>query len=202
LSKALPLFGLTNESADAPRRRESDYYPTPLELADRIVATVGIAPVATILEPSAGSGSFVRACQRRWPSAAVTAVEPSSRHWGELIELRCTVGQQSLEEYVHYWGRARYDLIIGNPPYSLAEEHVRMCLGMLQPWGRLVFLLRLAFVESQKRVPLWRDHKPTRVIVLPERPSFTANGKTDSAAYAVFEWGAEGAKRTEMEWLI
>jgi hypothetical protein len=82
-----------------------------------------------------------------------------------------------------------YDLIIGNPPYEYAEEFVRQSLRYLAPTGRIVFLLRLAFLESQERgVGLWREHPPYRVLTCSKRPSFTGNGKTDSAAYAVYYW--------------
>jgi hypothetical protein len=95
----------------------------------------------------------------------------------------------------------RYDLIIGNPPYSLAEEHVRLCLGLLADGGQLVFLLRLAFLESAKREALWREHPPERVDVLTRRPSFTHNGKTDSAAYAVFRWRNGHVGAPELGWI-
>lgn len=153
-------------------RREGDYYPTPDELALRIVESVPLISDIKILEPSAGSGAFVRACREVWPGAHVTAVEPSSQHWPTLIGLGCTVGQHDLETYARTWGKPEFDLIIGNPPYSLALEHIRLCLDMLAPGGRLVFLLRLAFLETAKRREFFVKHPPSRVTVLSERPSF------------------------------
>lgn len=82
-----------------------------------------------------------------------------------------------------------FDLIVGNPPYEYAEEFVRMALRHLAPHGSIVFLFRLAFLESQDRgAGLWREYPPYRVSVCSKRPSFTGNGKTDSAAYALYYW--------------
>jgi hypothetical protein len=194
------LFTIEPESQA--KRREGDYYPTPAELAERIVGLVR-GPMEftprTILEPSAGSGSFVRACRKAWPEAAITAVEPTERLVENLVEQPGdTVKWCTLEAFST---RARFDLIIGNPPYSLAEEHVRICLGLLAPRGRLTFLLRLAFLESAKRKELFDAHPPESVTVLARRPSFTANGKTDSAAYAVFTWREGFTGRPELGWM-
>jgi hypothetical protein len=62
-----------------------------------------------------------------------------------------------------------------------------------------VFLLRLGFLASSSRLPLWRDIGAPDVNVLPNRPSFTGNG-TDSADYAWYvfppEKRAAGVLRT------
>jgi hypothetical protein len=87
----------------------------------------------------------------------------------------------------------RYDWVIGNPPFKEAERHVRKALV---GGHDVAFLLRLAFLESKARVPFWTGPGAClrKMWVLAERPSFTANGKTDSAAYAFFWWqpGFEG----------
>lgn len=84
----------------------------------------------------------------------------------------------------------------------LAEACVRRGLRSIYGDGAVVMLLRLAFLEGQARGRgLWREHPPTRVRVLTRRPSFTGNGKTDATAYAVFEWAAEPARQTQLDWL-
>lgn len=153
-------------------RREGDFYPTPQDVADRIVETYThdyLNKPKRILEPSAGDGAFLRACRGRFPDASIWAVEPAqypgtaNRHYrGTLEDFAC------LPEAWH-----TFDLIIGNPPYNLAAEHVRLCLDLLAPEGRLVFLLRLGFLASRTRRALFREHPPERVDVLAERPSFS-----------------------------
>lgn len=213
----------TNRGA---KRREADFYPTPDELAERIVRAVGRYP-NRILEPSAGDGAFVRACRANWRHARVSQVEPGPHHFDPEVDgYRATI-----EEFAARLPDARFDLIIGNPPFSLAEEHVRLCIGMLAPGGRLVFLLRLAFLETKKRAKFWCECPPARITVLEDRPSFcwswsckakhkwtSAPGvkhthcpecgseklkitKTDACAYAVFEWRQGFAGKPELGWI-
>jgi hypothetical protein len=61
-------------------------------------------------------------------------------------------------------------------------------------------LLRLAFLEGQKRAPFWKAQPPYSVSVLAKRPSFTGGG-TDSAAYAFFEWRRGFVGETLLRWV-
>lgn len=186
------------------KRRESDYYPTPDDVADRVVALCsGHAVSGDVLEPSAGSGAFIRAVRKWMPSARVTAVEPDQNRWpalhaeGDALRLY-PFALETLSDSVP---DERWDLIIGNPPYSLAEQHVRLCLSLLAPAGRLVFLLRLSFLESTKRAALFREKPLSDVYVFSKRPSFTNDGKTDSAAYAVFVWTDGHRDAPKLHWI-
>ena len=83
-----------------------------------------------------------------------------------------------------------FDVIATNPPYNLAEDFIRHALAMLHPTGVAVFLLRLSFMSTQGRIPLFRDRPPAEVHVLHKRPSFV-NGKTDNSEYGFFLWTGE-----------
>ena len=95
----------------------------------------------------------------------------------------------------------RPDLIIGNPPFNLAEEFIRASLGLIAGGGRVAFLLRLGLLETQKRADLWRAYPPARVSVLIQRPSFTGDGNTDAAAYGIFLWTSPAPRSTALDWL-
>jgi SAM-dependent methyltransferase len=92
----------------------------------------------------------------------------------------------------------RYDLIISNPPFSLALPFVQHALRLLAPGGTLVYLLRLSWFAGkvrydgtvrgkQKYAPLHSVNPPIRAAVLVERPSFTGGG-TDGEEYAFFAY--------------
>ena len=83
--------------------------------------------------------------------------------------------------------KTKYDVIIGNPPYSMAQEFIDKCLTLLNPGGRLIFLLRTNFLESKKRFTWWQDKIPSGLYVLSKRPSFTGKG-TDATSYSWFIW--------------
>jgi hypothetical protein len=133
-----------------------------------------------VLEPSSGDGAFCRAIRRYATFLDGIDLEPKDgakracdgHNQGDFLTLQSVSG---------------YDLILGNPPFSGAEAHVRHALSLLNPGGCLAFLLRLAFTESAARVGFWREFPASKIVVLAERPSFTGGG-TDNAAYGFFIW--------------
>lgn len=87
-------------------------------------------------------------------------------------------------------------LIIGNPPFSLAEEHVALAMSRLSTRpSHLCFLLRASFLAGKGRVAALFDGPESigglrYVWHVVGRPGFTPDGKTDSAEYAVLTWEA------------
>jgi hypothetical protein len=179
-----------------------DSYQTPPDLAvaicDRLFHT-DVAPLE-ILEPSAGKGAFVRAARARWPDAHVSAVEVNSAH---LVELDAAGAQVIL---IDDWASLARGLaaeqadsgperlVLGNPPFRQAQEHVEAALEWMREGDHLAFLLRLGFLGSAARVAFWRRPGLVSVAPIAPRPSFTGGG-TDGAEYAVFVWrkGYRGA---------
>ena len=78
---------------------------------------------------------------------------------------------------------------------------VQHALAQLAPGGVLIFLLRLALLETQGRRLFWAAHPPARVAVCVPRPSFTADGHTDATAYAIYQWIRGTAGPPRLEWL-
>jgi hypothetical protein len=89
------------------------------------------------------------------------------------------------------------------PPLPAAERHVRRALDAVPVGGHVVFLLRLAFLESVERAPLFIDHPLRQVWVLRKRPSFVKGrtSSTDSAAYGWFWWVKGYAGKTALDFL-
>tara|TARA_Y100001972_G_scaffold93671_1_gene114869 strand:+ start:520 stop:1089 length:570 start_codon:yes stop_codon:yes gene_type:complete len=89
--------------------------------------------------------------------------------------------------------------ILMNPPYKDALRWVRQGVEEAET---CCALLRLGFLASAKRREFWTKYPPTHLIVLSSRPSFTPDGKTDSADYmwAVWQKGCEGHS-TQMKWI-
>ena len=81
----------------------------------------------------------------------------------------------------------KYDIIIGNPPYSKAIEFVKKSLELLEENGILILLLRTAFLESRARYEFWQENPLSRLYTLSKRPSFTGKG-TDATSYSWFMW--------------
>jgi hypothetical protein len=194
---SLALFTNTSSIAlpDDGSRIVGDRYYTPELLARRIVAAIhAIEPITgNVLEPHAGGGAFVRALldltRARVFVSDINPDAPALGSWGAWLvdHDRAPCGARVAQDFLTA-GPPRRDWIIGNPPYADAEAHVRHALT----WSRhVVFLLRSAFSESAARIPFWTAHPCRHEWRLAQRPSFTACGRTDSAAYSVFWWDRE-----------
>ncbi len=181
-------------------RKKHDSYFTPAELAEVLVGLLDLQPEDLIWEPACGEGAFVRALAnaqstlRDWDDARksrrLMAFDIVDRYEAiNALNLRPCPGFKKRDflevDSSEGWSP---DVIAGNPPYKLAEQFVRKSLRCVRSGGTVAFLLRLSFLESAKRIGLWSSFPPVHVYVLAERPSFTADGRTDSAAYAWFVW--------------
>jgi SAM-dependent methyltransferase len=126
-------------------------FPTPPELAARMVREAEIQPGDRVLEPSAGTGSLLRAIvdyerilDRAGPAAHVVAVEVSqtlafalpkhlASHVAAVDFLSLPLNDPTLGEF---------DRIVMNPPFENATDinHIRHAWQFLKPGGRLVAL--------------------------------------------------------------
>lgn len=144
-----------------------------------------------VLDPGCGAGSFCQAIKAEYPDCHLTAIDIAPEWIAQVEALGVADGVMQCDYLTVESGffGDRFDLIIGNPPFSLAQKFVERSFELIKPHGKIVFLLRLGFLESKKRIPFWQTHPAAEVVVLSERPSFLG-GPTDSAAYGVFTWDA------------
>ena len=171
------------------KRKESDFYATPLESVYSLLDNYNnISPNDRILEPSAGNGNIIKALRNRGYKNFITAIELREEERKNLHE--SGADQVAILDFIKYGQCVNYedyDVIIGNPPYSLAPEFIDKSLELLKPGGRLIFLLRTNFLESDKRFEWWQDKLPNGLYTLHKRPSFTGKG-TDATSYSWFIW--------------
>lgn len=155
----------TNRGAE---RKPHDLYPTPAPAIDALLGAMNVRPWMLFHEPCLGTGAIYNRIQCRHKS---------------YCEITDGI------DYLTHAAPQRYDLIITNPPFSLALEFLQKSL---QEADTVIYLLRLNFLGSQKRRPFWRENRPSHVLVLAERPCFTGDGRTDSIEYAWFCWDRGG----------
>lgn len=200
-------------------RNTDDAYFTPPKLAEAICRRLRdtIGEMHLIVEPSAGAGTFIEAARRHWLTARIGGVEPNppQRFFDLLganvfsIASRLSWEQENtlIDEAITESPRV---LILGNPPFLLAEEHVRLALSRLghdtatEPQPRyLSFLLRASFLAGDKRARgLHLGVGGLRYVWhVVGRPSFTGDGKTDGAEYCVAVWQAGYRGPYEGGWL-
>lgn len=82
-----------------------------------------------------------------------------------------------------------YDMVITNPPFSLAIEFIEKSLRIVKPRGYVVMLLRLNFFGSEDRNHFFLSgNMPALAYVHAKRLGFTPDGKTDSIEYVHAIW--------------
>ena len=120
-------------------------YPTPPELAARMVELAGIRAGDRVLEPSAGTGNIAKAIRSAVPDAHLDLIE---------IDLKlCSILQASGFEVsccdflaasmpVCPDSEDGHDCVLMNPPFSKGQDvaHILHALKFLKPGGRLVAL--------------------------------------------------------------
>lgn len=190
-------------------RAPFDYYPTPPwcvhRLLDRCADGLGIVDGSDVLalEPTCGDGAIIRAVDS-WPllrpASALPewtgvelrrgALDPTTRvaNHVEGVDFRSWEPEQAP------FGGLPFDIVIGNPPFALAEPIIRHAMTMAPV---VVMLLRLGFLGSAERIPFWTEHSDPALRVIPDRPSFDGEG-TDSSTYAWFVWGCYDVQGVEV----
>lgn len=160
-------------------RSERDYYRTPDSVADLCVRRMfGPFRPMTVLDPCAGDGVFGDAVLRAYPNATLKEIDIEPL--GHSVERDDFLAGDPAR-----WGQV--DWVIGNPPYLHAEVFIRRAWGVAT-YG-VAFLLRLNFLAGVGRASsLYKEIGVPDVHVIPRRPSFTPDGKTDATDYGWFVW--------------
>lgn len=136
-------------------------FPTPPDLAARMVELAGITPASRVLEPSAGTGRLVDAIMRQLP-AWVDAVEVN-RSLADALQARHAAVRVKCADFLalepapgQHDGRAIYDAVVMNPPFANGADvdHVTHALRFLAPGGRLVAIMSAGVT--------FRDDRKTR----------------------------------------
>ena len=96
--------------------------------------------------------------------------------------------------------------IITNPPYKIADEVVSKCLSLLDNGRKCAMLLKLLFLESQRRKPLFEKYPPKYVYVFSKRTNCAKDGdfdkyRTSAVAYAWFVWEKGSVEETILRWI-
>ncbi|MGL5285665.1 MAG: DNA methyltransferase [Aeromonas sp.] len=148
-------------------------YPTPTASIQALLEVVKFRPGDLFLEPCKGDGAIYD----------LVPLPDDQKDWAEIRLDRDYLG--------HDFGR-QFDVIITNPPFSLTEEFIRKSLNELAPDGTLIYLQRVNFLGSKKRVQFWREVGfPGKTPILIPRPRF-AKGGSDSCEYCWYIWDKGG----------
>lgn len=139
-------------------RNKNDFYPTPPEctiaLIDFLEERFLLRKSDTIWEPACGSNAMVNVMQQKGYSVIGTDII----HGQDYL----TVEQQE-----------KYDWIITNPPFCLAQEFITKSAERKKPFA---LLLKSQYWHSAKRRKIFSECQPAFVLPLTWRPDFMGKG--------------------------
>jgi protein-L-isoaspartate O-methyltransferase len=142
-------------------------FPTPPDLAARMVQLADIQPGQRVLEPSAGTGNLLRPVFNRFTGAdcgRVVAVEVNPRLADSLRndrQLRVYANEDNYRivcaDFLECNGDlGQFDRIVMNPPFEDGSDikHILHAVTMLKPVGKLVAICANGPRQSEKLEPL------------------------------------------------
>lgn len=132
-----------------------DRFYTPDSLAVVCVRRLrSLSTFSHVLEPSVGGGAFVRALRGVVPGVHVTGcdVDPGARF--DLVDVGYEV------DFVDFRPPVFYDAVVGNPPFSRAQEHVAAARRLSSMVG---LILPMAILEGASGWGAFLDERPFAV---------------------------------------
>ena len=164
-----------------------EFYPTPRDAIEPIIVTDLLRlPGGTWIEPCAGTGSIIRTVNDLRDDVSWIVCEINPRFDDHLRQLlRPTDTFLPYGDFVHRdWPYHRADVMFFNPPFSLAMQFVQ-CGFERAHW--VVMLQRKGWFGTGPRADFLRKYCPDDY-TLSKRPSFRADGQTDSTDYCWYVW--------------
>lgn len=170
-----------------------DDFPTPpwasRALVEHVIGTEDVKPLHC-LEPACGRGHMAAALGEYFAEVSASDV--------------AMYGYASTKDFLDYSDEERFDWIITNPPFKLAEEFVLKALPMSRVG--VAILVRTVFIESVGRLDrIFSKHPPTYFAQFAERVPMV-KGRVDRKAstatgYAWIVWKKPLAQHTELVWI-
>jgi hypothetical protein len=179
-------------------------YYTPENVASRLVALVEPEKYSCIIEPSAGDGAILQALQasgKPLPPVYAYDIAPAAdgiqtMNW---VEPRDAYGTPRKSMYIPAAQKAQrwhHTLMIGNPPFSLAEKFIRESLFA----DTIAFILPKSFMKSGHAERIIGAHHCVQVIeAVPETARYRLpDGQTVHVptCICIFEWQATARQET------
>ena len=156
-------------------------FPTPPDVARRVIELADIRPGDRVLEPSAGTGALLAAIEELAPDCgAVLAVELNAA-LADRLRAAHPLTVVYTADFLTWAPDAPVDRIAMNPPFNNGSdiEHIQHARRFLKPGGRLVAIC----ANGPRQQAQLRPDAETWI----ELPAGTFTGTNARAAIAVFE---------------
>lgn len=133
-----------------------DFYPTPKSVAEQMLSDTDLFG-KTVLEPSAGSGNIVDVLKERGAEVIACEIDPRLR---AVLDRKCSlIGSDFLK--VTSDQISHVDVVVMNPPFSKAEEHILHAWDVVPEGCKIISLCN----SNMLTVGNWSGRKRVRDLV-------------------------------------
>ena len=174
-------------------RVDNDFYATPENAIRAILDNEKLE--GSILEPSAGQGHISRLLKEYYPYSEIVSTDLVQR------EERFGIPIQGDIDFLTYNFNRKFDNIITNPPFNIAQEFIERALELSN--NKVIMFAKIQLLEGNKRRKMF-DNTPLKyVYVFSKRVNPLRNGEeldekgkpwSSTMCFAWFIWenGYEG----------
>lgn len=162
------LTGTSLSGTSTTRERiENDYYATPYESTKALLDNVEFT--GDFLEPCVGGGHIIEVIKQYYPNKDICCMDIVDRGYED------TLVDNFLE---HDFKGQKFNNIITNPPYSLAQEFLEKSMKIIDKNGKVAMFLKIQFLEGVKRKEMFKKYPPKYIYVFTKRQNPWRNGKS------------------------
>lgn len=179
-------------------RVDEDYYATPYNSTEALFNNVKFE--GKFLEPCVGGGHISEIIKKYYPNNEVIGYDLVDRGYPDTI----------VSDYLtNDFGEDKYDSIITNPPYSLAQEFLEKSMSIINKKGKIAMFLKIQFLEGVARKEMFNKYPPKYVYVFTKRQNPLRNGSpvdengkawASTMCFAWFVWEEEFIGEPTIRW--
>ena len=146
-------------------RAEDDYYATPHIATEMLLDNVSFS--GNFLEPCVGGGHIADVIKKYYNSE-VFGCDLVDRGYSTTF-----VADFLTQEFDR-----KFDNIVTNPPYSLAQEFLEKGMEVINDNGKIAMFLKIQFLEGAKRKEMFSKYPPKYIYVFSKRQNPWRNGSS------------------------
>ena len=190
----------------ANKRVENDFYATNPKAVEKLLSNYSFNG-CTMLEPCVGQGHISNAVYDFYNNKPqITALDIVDRGYPNVI----------VQDFLTWETDKKFEMIVSNPPYSLAKEFVEKGMKLLTDEtrdtvnGQMAMFLKIQFLEGAKRKELFEKYPPKYIYVFRNRMATWNNGEpldpngkkwATTMCHAWFVWEKGSTTEPVVRWL-
>ena len=192
------LSGTSLSGTSTTRERvEDDYYATPYVGTQMLLDNVDFT--GNFLEPCVGGGHIAEVIKQYY-NTEIFGSDLINRGYPNTL----------VADFLTYDFDRKFDNIITNPPYSLAQEFLEKGMEVVNNNGKIAMFLKVQFLEGAKRREMFKSYPPKYIYVFTKRQNPWRNGSqvdekgkpwSSTMCFAWFIWEKGSKSEPIIRWL-